>query len=224
MSRAKGDAGGGAVGEEMGSAGVLIGLIDTGVNPWHSHIRGGVYGCRIYLAGDGSIREDDDISDPLGHGTAVAGIIRQELPRAEIFVARVFDGDFRTYPSLVARAILRAAAERCSFLNLSLAMPAGIGCEQIASACAEAQGAGCTIVAAGHPEHPGLYPASLPGVIGVVADDLVSPGAIGVEPGRPYPYGAAGRPRDLEGIPSSGNLWGNSFACARVTAYLASRR
>lgn len=202
---------------------VRIGVIDTGVNPWHSHVGGGVYGCRIYLAKDGSILEDGDIRDELGHGTAVAGIIREQLPDAEIFAVKVFEGDFRTYPSLVARAVLRAAAEGCSFLNLSLAMPPGPGSEQLSMACAEAIAAGCTVVAAGHPAREDLLPACLPGVLGVIVNDLVPPGEIEFEHGRPYPYAAPGHPRDLDGIGRAGNLWGNSFACARVTAYLAGR-
>ncbi len=200
---------------------VRIGVIDTGVNPWHSHVGGGVYGCRIFLDEEGGIREDGDIRDLMGHGTAVAGIIRQRLPAAKIFAVRVFEGDFRTYPSLVARAVLRAAAEGCSLLNLSLAMPPAAGLEPLALACAEAIAAGCTIVAAGHPEKEELLPACFPGVLGVVADDLLAEGEIRFHPGRRFPYAASGHPRLLHGIGPADNLWGNSFACARVTAHLA---
>ena len=200
-----------------------IGVIDTGVNPWHSHVGGGVYGCRIYLAPDGGIREDDDIRDLLGHGTAVAGILRQRLPDAEIFAVRVFERDLTSYPSLVARGVLRAAAEGCSFLNLSLAMPPGPGSELLVLACEEARAAGCTIVAAGHPERGKLLPASLAGVFGVIADDLVPEGEIRVGQGGDYRYAASGRPRELEKTGPAGNLWGNSFACARVTAWLAAQ-
>jgi hypothetical protein len=41
---------------------------------------------------------------------------------------------------------------------------------------------------------------------------------------RRFPYAASGSPRDLDGLPTSANLWGNSFACARVTAYLFNRQ
>lgn len=204
-------------------AGLRIGVIDTGVNPWHSHVCGGVTGCRIFLDGGAAISEDDDFRDLAGHGTAVAGIIRQQLPRAELFAIRVFDRDLSSYPSLVARAVLCAAAEGCSFLNLSLGMPPASGADLLAMACAEAIDAGCTIVAAGHPSRGDLLPAALPGVLGVVADDLVPAGEIRVVPGERYPYAASGRPRDLAGIRAGDNLWGNSFACARVTAYLAAR-
>ena len=99
-----------------------IGIVDTGVNPWHSHVRGHVTGCRIHAGADGTIAEDGDFSDPVGHGTAVAGVIREAFPDAEIYAVRVFDAVDVTYPSLVARGILRAAAEGCAFVNLSLSL------------------------------------------------------------------------------------------------------
>jgi len=197
-----------------------IGVIDTGVNPWHSHIRGGVTGLRIFLDQDGRIREDADFRDLVGHGTAVAGILRQQLPEVEIFAVRVFEQDLSAFPSLVARAVLRAAAEGCSILNLSLGMSPAAGSELLTMACSEVMAAGCTIVAAGHPGNDRLLPASIPGVLGVIADDRVPRGEINMDLGRTYPYAASGSPRDLEGLPTTDNLWGNSFACARVTAHM----
>lgn len=199
-----------------------IGVIDTGVNPWHSHVRGGVTGCRIYLDRYGRIREDDDFRDLVGHGTAVAGILRQQLPDVEIFAVRVFEQDLSSYPSLVARAMLRAAAEGCSILNLSLGMSPGPGSDLLVMACQEVMEVGCMIVAAGHPDNASLLPASLPGVLGVIADELTPSGEVRINHDRRYPYAASGSPRDLEGVKTSDNLWGNSFACARVTAYMFS--
>ncbi|MEI6826689.1 MAG: S8 family serine peptidase [Desulfuromonadales bacterium] len=198
-----------------------IGVIDTGINPWHSHIRGGVTGLRIYLDSDGRIQEDDDFRDLVGHGTAVAGILRQQLPEVELFAIRVFEQDLSSYPSLVARAVLRAAAEGCSILNLSLGMSSGPGSELLTMACREVMEAGCIIVAAGHPDNAALLPASIPGVFGVIADDRVPFGEIRIDKDLHYPYAASGSPRDLEGLQTSDNLWGNSFACARVTAHMA---
>jgi len=199
-----------------------IGVIDTGVNPWHSHVRGRVAGCRVYAAVDGTIREDGDFCDPVGHGTAVAGVLREGLPDAELFAVRVFDEDLATYPSLVARGILRAAAEGCQVVNLSLAVPPGPGSLALAEACAAAAEAGCTLVAAGRPEAPGLLPAALPGVLRVLADDGLGPGEVRAPGDGSFTWRAAGRPRDLRGLPTEANLWGPSFACAWVSAHLAS--
>jgi len=199
----------------------LIGIIDTGINPWHSHVRGEVGGCRIYLNDDHEICEDNDFFDPVGHGTAVAGILRKALPTAEFFAVRVFENELTTYPSLVARGILRAASVGCDVINLSLALPPGIGAEQIADACVAAQQAGCILVAAGHPEQPGLLPACLPGVLGVISDDSLEDDQIEMHAGDPYSCRARGLPRKLDTIPPMANLWGHSLACARVTAHVA---
>lgn len=201
-----------------------VGVVDTGVNPWHSHVRGPVAGRRIFADGRGRIREDGEFFDPVGHGTAVAGVLRRELPRAEIYAVRVFGEGLTTYPSLVARGILRAAAEGCSVINLSLAVPPGPGAGLIAHACDEVRRAGCLVVAAGEPGGRPVLPAALPDVIGVLADEALADGEVRVAGEGPYPFRAPGRPRDLAGLSREQNLLGCSFACARVAARAARDR
>jgi len=202
---------------------LLIGMVDTGVNPWHSHVRGEVRGCRLYVDGSGIICEDDDFSDPVGHGTAVAGVLRQALPAAELFVVKVFDNGLSTYPSLLARGILRAAAEGCAVINLSCSVPPGPGTGLIADACAAAHQAGVILVAAGQPGQPGLLPAFLPDVYGVICADELDDDQIELQGSGPYPCRARGLPRRLSNVPAASNLSGDSLACARVAAYLACR-
>jgi subtilisin family serine protease len=199
-----------------------IGVVDTGVNPWHSHVRGNVTGCRIFLAPDGGIYEDGDFRDSSGHGTAVAGVIRQALPDVEIFAARVFDDENATYPSLVARGILRAAAARCDLVNVSLSVPPGPGSETLAAACAAVVDAGCVLVASARPDRLGWLPASVPGVYTVTADDTLEPGE--VRDRGSLRLLACGRPRDLEFVPTDTNFNGHSFACARALVYVARQR
>lgn len=196
-----------------------VGIVDTGLNPWHSHVRGNVTGCRLYVDAHGRIREDGDFRDLVGHGTAVAGIIREAFPMAEIFAVRVFGEAGSTYPSLVARAILRAAAERCAFVNLSLAIPSGTADAALEAACAAALEARCVLVASARPDRPGWLPASLPGVYAVRADEALETGIVRQD--GPFRLVASGRPRDLAAVPRESNLWGHSFACARALAYLA---
>jgi subtilisin family serine protease len=202
----------------------LIGIVDTGINPWHSHVRGDVQGCRIYVNSNGKICEDSDFHDPVGHGTAVAGVLRQALPDARFFAVRVFEHGLATYPSLVARGILRAAIAGCDVINLSLALPSSSGAELVTDACFLAREAGAILVAAGHPQRPGLLPASLPGVYGVISDDRLEDDEIEMQGEGPYPCRARGVPRKLENFLPEGNLWGHSLACARVTAYVAQAR
>jgi len=203
---------------------LLIGIVDTGINPWHSHVHGDVRGCHLYVNGDGEICEDADYSDLTGHGTAVAGVLRNALPTAGFFAVRVFEEDLTTYPSLLARGILRAAAEACDVINLSLALPPGIGIKRVAEACLAAREAGSVLVAAGHPGHKDLLPASLPGVYGVISDETLGIDEIEMHGPAPYHCRALGLPRTLDNIPAAVNLKGHSLACARVTAYMAQAR
>jgi subtilisin family serine protease len=197
-----------------------VAIIDTGVNAWHSHVGGRVAGCRLFVDEAGGILEDRDFSDPIGHGTAVAGIVREGLPDAEMFAVRVFD-DTSTYPSLVARAILRAAAEGCTVLNLSLSVGNGPGCDLVAAACDAAVEAGCLLVAAADATARPALPASLPRVVSAVVDDSLAFGE--VREIGPRRFAAPGRPRDLRDLPRTANFWGPSFACARVAVHLARR-
>lgn len=195
-----------------------IGIVDSGLNPWHSHVRGSIEGCRIYLDAEKRIAEDGDFRDLIGHGTAVAGVIREAFPDAEIFAVRVFDVEDITYPSLVARGILRAAAEQCAYVNLSVSVPPGPGSEVLTAACAAALEAGCVLVASAQPDRPGWLPASVPGVYAVTADDALAFGEIRMD--DPLRLRALGRPRDLDELPRHANLWGHSFACARGLVHL----
>lgn len=202
---------------------VRIGIIDTGVNPWHSHVRGWVKGMRLRVNAEGHILEDDDFSDTVGHGTAVAGILRQGLPAAELYAVRVFDADFSSYPSLVARGILSAAAAGCQLINLSLATGPEAGCDVLTRACCEVQAAGILLIAAAQPTMPHLLPAALPGVISVVAAAHLAPDEIEVAHHQTYSHRASGLPRELHMPSHRANFWGNSFACARVTLACARR-
>jgi subtilisin family serine protease len=199
-----------------------IGIVDTGVNPWHSHVRGKITGCRVHLSPDGRVEEDGDFRDPIGHGTAVAGVIREAFPDAEIFAVRVFDDEASTYPTLVARGILRAAAERCTFINLSLAIPPGPRDALVRDACAAALAAQCVLVAAAPHEREDWLPASVPGVHAVTTDEALACGE--VRACGPLRLAAPGRPRELRSTARASNFAGDSFACARALVYLARPR
>ena len=199
-----------------------VGIVDSGVNRWHSHVRGHVSGCRIALDAAGRIVEDDDFSDATGHGTAVAAVIRAALPDAEIYAVRVFDAAAITYPSLVARGIVRAAANGCALVNVSIAIPPGPGDDVVAAACAAVIDAGTIVVASAPPDRPGALPAALPGVCTASADESLAHGE--VRRLGPLAFAASGTPRDLADVPRDRNLSGHSFACAHVLAHLARER
>ena len=62
------------------SAVVRVAVIDSGVHASHPHVNGVAGGVGI----DSEGHEHDDYVDRLGHGTAVAAVIREKAPDAAI--------------------------------------------------------------------------------------------------------------------------------------------
>ena len=200
--------------------GVKVALVDSGINTQHSHVgkvSGGV-GIRWEA---GSLNWDEDYQDFLGHGTAIAGIIRTKAPAVELYGVKIFEKTLNTYPSVVATGIKWAANQGVNIINLSLGTPNSQYAPLLLEACEYAVNRGCMIIAAaGTSAHPG-WPAALNCVLGVQSgvecgwqDYLFQPGSL-VE------FTAHGCPRILAGRPQSLNLRGNSFATGHLTALAA---
>ena len=197
--------------------GVRVAVIDSGIHADHPHIGG--------IAGGASIcdwGEDPDVSDRLGHGTAVAAAIREKAPHAELYAVKVFDRDLSTTADRLVRAIYWAASAGARVINLSLgtARAEHAGCLSDAVAFAAARGA--VIVAAEESDGVRWLPGSLAGVIPVQLDwtcprDRVRSAA---GPGRTR-FLASGYPRPIPGVPVAANLKGISFAVANVSGLVA---
>ena len=93
-----------------------IAVIDSGIHAAHPHVGGVAGGVRI--AADGT--ESADFVDMLGHGTAVAAVIREKAPEAELYAVKIFDRKLATDALTLAHAIRWCAAHRMRWINLSL--------------------------------------------------------------------------------------------------------
>jgi len=80
---------------------VRIGMIDTGVNTAHPHV-GNIAG-GVTIAPDGHTMPCYE--DRLGHGTAIAALLHQRAPEAELIAVKVFDRTLATNRDTVIRAI-----------------------------------------------------------------------------------------------------------------------
>ena len=77
-----------------------IAVIDSGIHPGHPHVGEISGGVEITLTGEGY-----DAIDRLGHGTAVAGAIREKMPDAELYAVKVFDRRLRANVGVILRAL-----------------------------------------------------------------------------------------------------------------------
>lgn len=155
-------------------AGPVVAVLDTGVSP-HPDLAGRL------LPGKDLVDDDNDPSDPHGHGTHVAGIVGAAAgnglgsagvaPGASILPIRVLDAEGRGSNATIAAGIREAVKRGAKVINLSLG--GSEASETLKRAIADAQAAGAVVVAASGNEGvtSAFYPAAFPGVISVGAHD-----------------------------------------------------
>jgi subtilisin family serine protease len=115
---------------------------------------------------------DGRIDEAVGHGTHVAGIVRQVAPDAQLLIARVLNSDGVGDMLDVARAIRWAVASGARVINISLGSLSYSAAVQLA--LDEAQAANVVVVSsAGNwgAHDPQEYPAIAPTVLAVAALD-----------------------------------------------------
>ena len=169
-----------AHGVSMGN-GVIVAVLDTGVNPDHPLLAGHVIPGYDFVDDDTDTRETPDgidhdgdglIDEAIGHGTHVAGLVALVAPRARILPVRVLDEDGRGDAYTIARGIDYAVSHGARVLNLSLGML--VEDQLVETAVDQAIASGAVVVAsAGNwgAEEPAEYPANFDGATAVAATD-----------------------------------------------------
>jgi hypothetical protein len=181
-----------------------IAIIDSGIHPGHPHVGEIAGAVEITLVGEGQ-----DAIDRLGHGTAVAGAIREKAPDAALYAVKVFDRRLAANIGVILRALAWCREHGMDIVNLSL------GTENPAHRDSFLQmiGDDLLVVSAAH-----VLPGSLPGVIGVASDPACPRDRFRYHEGvfHTSPY-----PRPIPGVPVAHNLQGTSFAVANMTGMVA---
>lgn len=155
--------------------------------------------------------------DRLGHGTAVAAVIRRACPGAAVLHAQVFD-DRPVTSALRVAAALRwfadmPATSRPALICLSLGLAADRG--PLRMACARLVETGAVLVAAHPARGPACFPAAYPGVIAATGDARC--GWDDISQLGPALFGAWCNSPE-QGAPGMG---GASLGAARIAGHLA---
>lgn len=198
---------------------VRVVLIDSGVHAAHPHVGGVSVGVGVDSSGD----LHDDFVDRLGHGTAVAAVVREKAPAAEILVAKVFDRELAaTGPALVA-ACEWALQQGADIVNLSLGTTNAQHEAALAAVVNRLLVAGAVIIAAGPQDGVAWLPGRLPGVWSVTLDWVLprEQCRVVMSPAGEVSFTASGFPRPIPGVPPEKNLKGLSFAVANVSGLVA---
>ena len=173
--------------------GVLVGIVDTGVDYNNKELGGGGFPNSKVIGGYNFADMNSDPMDTDGHGTHVAGIIAGShygvAPDAKIRAYKVFKGnDETTSTSIIIAGIEQAVKDKCNVINISIGIPGGEGngSDPESIAVENAVSAGVTVVAAAGNTgcrselvpFPMSAPASNKDVIGVGASDDAMHGVI----------------------------------------------
>jgi subtilisin family serine protease len=197
---------------------VRVAIVDSGVYAGHPHVQGVAGGVSLVPGA-----KADDYLDRNGHGTAVAAVIREKAPAAEILAVKIFERELAATAADLSRAIEWAAASRVDLINLSLGSTNASHADRLAHALVAAHDAGAAVVAAASQGGLPSLPGSLQPVIAVAVDWACAREDVVVEAAGAavLRLRASGYPRPIPGVPPERNLKGVSFAVANATGLIA---
>jgi subtilisin family serine protease len=206
--------------DQFTGRGLRVAVIDSGINPAHPHVAGVAGGVFIAAHGNSPVYLDN-----LGHGTAVAGAIREKAPDASIYAVKVFDRSLRTNADAIIRAIDWTIEQEMDVVNLSLGTvnPAHRG--RFEDILARALDRNVIIVAAREMNEQDALPGCLSTVIGVGLDwECPRETYRCILAESTATFFASGYPRAIPGVSQERNLNGVSFAVANMTGFVARAR
>ncbi len=204
-------------------AGVKVALIDSGVNAQHSHVGSVAGGIHFFLNEENEVQTSPEYPDHIGHGTALAGVVRAKAPQAQIYAVKIFTNHLATSFPVLQAALGWVFKQRIKIINLSLGLINAQHRQPLSTLVAQAQEANLILIASSPPDRSDVLPAILPGVIGVAADESCAWGEHRVLTDSPVPFRAHPYPRPLPGPAQTQNFYGHSFASAHIAATLALR-
>ncbi len=155
--------------------GVLVAVLDTGIDQQHEDLAG-------RIVGSINFSDSQTVSDRLGHGTHVAGIIAATAgngigiagvaPSARLLNVKIADDKGMVWASTVAKGIIWAVDNGAKIINMSLAIPAATPALEEAVNYAWSKGVVIIAAAGNTGSSVPTYPASCPNVIAVAATDI----------------------------------------------------
>ncbi|MCQ2559489.1 MAG: S8 family serine peptidase, partial [Clostridia bacterium] len=153
---------------------IIIGVIDTGINANHED-----FANTNILTGYNFVNDSTVVTDPVGHGTAVASLIAASTNNecglasiasgASLVPLRIFDDQSEASVSNLIRAIAMSGSYGCKIVHMSVGLEAKYHSQELDDIIEKANKAGIILVAAvgNQGTSEPMYPASCAGVIGV---------------------------------------------------------
>lgn len=198
-----------------------IAILDSGINPWHSHVQRIKGGIGFKGMAGNKIAVIPDFCDRLGHGTAIAGVIRKGAPNADLYAFKIFHDALHCSTAVLLEALAWAIEANIKLIHLSLGTLQTRHRSDLEALAIRAHDKNIIIVAAARNNTETIFPAIFDTVLGVYWHKDCPEEKIIFDNEKAVEFGAYGRPLTLSGQPAEHNFSGNSFAAARVSAMAA---
>ena len=157
-------------GQEFSGRGLVVAIIDSGVNLRDPRLAGAeVEGFSLSMGATSHVLVSADHADENGHGTEIAVAVHATAPGAKLVCIKIMDARLRTTADHMAAGIEVATRHGAKVINLSLGTPNMGKALLLRETTAMAVEHGATVLAAAHPKGERAYPADLPETIGVAS-------------------------------------------------------
>ena len=117
--------------------GVKVAVIDSGIDlnsPMSKNVKAG-----IGIGWDGEkVFYHDDIQDEHGHGTKICGILLKRAPKAELYIARIFEKRLLNEMDCLVEGIEWAIRQKVNIINASLGTTSTWDIDGLKKACQRA--------------------------------------------------------------------------------------
>ena len=206
--------------------GVRVAILDTGVEAEHPALQGSVKTCYdVVVQGRRPEVVEANPGDPVGHGTACAGIIHELAPEAELYSVRVIGSNASGTVDQLVAGMQWAVEQKMEVINLSLGTVQRRMEQQIRELVDRAYFEGLIMVGAANNQNLPSFPSDLAALVGVDNQSFKDPMQFNFRLGQAVEVVAHGI---YVNAPAPGGKFrlftGTSFACPHVTGLVARLR
>jgi subtilisin family serine protease len=202
--------------------GVRVCVVDSGVEPDHPRV-GPVTGSFVVTKeADGCQVRPSAGGDSCGHGTACAGIIREQAPDCELYSVQVLGNRFTGTGEILLAGLAWAIRQRFDVINLSLSTTRPQFSTELRELVDEAFFNRTAVVASAHNTPVESYPWRFASVLSVGSHRRPDPELFLYNPSPPVEFFAQGQDVEVAWLGgSTKRSSGNSFAAPRIAGLAA---